>query len=307
VVLATQAEDDLFESFVTQYNKSYLSTEEKAYRLKTFKHNLANIEYYNSLDTGAQYGVTEFADMSQEEFAQKMLTLHHDHSHGNFPVAAPVTTAPPASVDWVAKGAVTPVKNQGQCGSCWAFSTTGSVEGQWFLKKGTLPNLSEQNLVDCDTKEDQGCSGGLPSNAYQYIISNGGIDTEASYPYKAADGTCHYSKANIGAQISNWTAISTDETQIAAYLAANGPLSIGINAGWMQLYTGGVSDPLFCNPTKLDHGVLITGYGVDASSGKPYWTIKNSWGPAWGEKGYYRIVRGKGKCGLNTMVTSALV
>jgi cathepsin F len=307
VALASESQDDLFEAFVTKFNKSYLSNDEKAYRLATFKHNLATIEYHNSMDSGAQYGVNEFSDMSEEEFSQKMLTLHHDHTHGNFPVAPAITTAPPASIDWREKGAVTAVKNQGQCGSCWSFSTTGNVEGQWFLKKGSLTSLSEQNLVDCDTKEDQGCNGGLPSNAYAYIMANGGIDTEASYPYKAVDGTCKFSKANVGAQISNWTSVSTDETQIAAYLAANGPLSIGINAGWMQTYTGGVSDPLFCNPAKLDHGVLIVGYGVDSASGKPFWNIKNSWGPAWGESGYYRIVRGKGKCGLNTMVTSSIV
>lgn len=178
------------------------------------------------------------------------------------------------------------------------------MEGQWFLAGHPLTEFSEQQLVDCDTV-DQGCNGGLPSNAYEYIIKAGGIETEDNYPYTAADGTCAFSASKVAAKISNWTAVSTDEDQIAAFLVAHGPLSIGINAEWMQLYSHGISDPLFCNPKSLDHGVLLTGYGVE--SGKNFWTIKNSWGPDWGEKGYYRIIRGKGKCGMNTMVTSASV
>lgn len=307
VAVAALSQDDMFEAFVKTHGKVYLSGEEKTYRVKTFKSNLAKIDYLNSLDTGAVYGATAFADLSPEEFSMKYLGLHHDHSHGTAPVAPLKSGAVPASFDWREKGAVTPVKDQGQCGSCWSFSTTGNIEGVWQIAGHKLTSLSEQNLVDCDTKADQGCNGGLPSNAFAYIMSNGGIDTEASYPYTAADGTCKYSKANIGAQITNWTAVSTDETQIAAYLAEHGPLSIGINAMWMQFYMGGVADPLFCNPKTLDHGVLIVGYGTDATSKKPYWIIKNSWAASWGEQGYYRIVRGKGACGLNTMVTSAIV
>jgi cathepsin F len=298
--------DDLFESFETKYGKQYVSDEQRVYRKATFVANLAHIDYINSLDTGAVYGITEFADMSEAEFSMKYLALHHDHAHGNNFNVAPLldATAAPDAVDWRTKGAVTPVKNQGQCGSCWSFSTTGNIEGQWFLKKGSLVSLSEQNLVDCDTV-DQGCNGGLPSNAYQFITKQGGIDTEASYPYKAVGGKCAFSKSNIGATVSNWTALSQDETQLAAWLAANGPISIGINAMWMQFYMGGVSNPLYCNPKSLDHGVLIVGYGTQGTT--DYWIIKNSWGATWGEQGYYRIVRGKGKCGLNTMCTSAII
>jgi cathepsin F len=291
-----------FEKFVKKFEKLYGDVE-KEHRFGVFAHNLERIATLNKLDKGATYAVNKFADLTQEEF--KNLYLSSQTPQTNFPVAAdlPVNDLP-TEWDWSAKGAVTPVKNQGQCGSCWAFSTTGNVEGQWFLAGHPLTSFSEQQLVDCDTV-DQGCNGGLPSNAYEYIIKAGGIETEDSYPYTAADGQCSFTTAKAVGKVANWTAVSTDEAQIAAFLVAHGPLSIGINAEWMQMYSHGVSDPLFCNPKSLDHGVLITAYGTD--SGKDFWTIKNSWGPDWGEKGYYRIVRGKGKCGLNTMVTSASV
>jgi len=155
------------------------------------------------------------------------------------------------------------------------------------LAGNPLTSLSEQQLVDCD-KVDAGCNGGLPSNAYEYIMQAGGIESESSYPYTAMDGSCKVDQSKFVAKVSNWTAVSKDEDQIAAFLVEHGPLSIGINAEWMQFYMGGVSDPLFCSPSRLDHGVLITGYGTH--NGKPYWSIKNSWGDGWGEKGYYLYV-----------------
>merc|ERR1712080_595632 len=162
-------------------------------------------------------------------------------------------------------------------------------------------------MGDCDKKTgDQGCQGGLPQNAYKDMIQNKiGLESEADYPYTAQDGTCKATQSKEKAFIKDFVQISTDEDQIAAALMKYGPLAIGINAGPMQWYKGGVSSPwkVLCNPQKLDHGVAIVGFGVD--NGKKYWTIRNSWGATWGEQGYYRIVRGTGACGLNTMVTSA--
>ena len=161
-----------------------------------------------------------------------------------------------------------------------------------------------------------GCNGGLPSQAMQYVINVGGIESERSYPYEGMDENCKYKGKSvptkkIAAKISNYTSVSTDEDQIAAFLVKYGPVSIGINANPMMFYSGGVADPKNCDPTKLDHGVLIVGYGVvnDGSpqNGVKYWIIKNSWGTEWGENGYYRIVRGKGACGLNTMVYHSIV
>jgi len=239
----------------------------------------------------------------------------------NLPVApnAPesVIAALPTNFDWRTKGAVTPIKNQGQCGSCWAFSTTGNVEGQYFLAGNKLVGLSEQNLVDCDHECmiyegqkscDSGCDGGLMPNAFHYIVKNKGIDTENSYPYVAFDQTCAFNPQNVGATIKNWTMISQNETQMAAYMYANGPISIAADAEEWQFYVGGV----FEGPcgTSLDHGILIVGYGqeIDYLGFEiNYWWVKNSWGTDWGIDGYLMIIRGVGECGLNLYACSSIV
>jgi len=298
-----QEEDHLFNSWKAQFNKIY-DAEEEAIRKVVFFENLEKAQALNKVEPGV-YGMTQFADLTEEEFSM-YLGFRPEMEPSNATVAADLSVEDtPTAWDWREKGAVTEVKNQGQCGSCWAFSTTGDIEGTWFLAGNKLTELSEQDLVDCDKNGDQGCNGGLPSNAFQYIISAGGIESESDYPYKGVDGSCSFSKSKAAAKISSWEKVSTDEDQIAAYLAANGPLSIGINAGPMQLYMGGIADPFLCSPKHLDHGVLIVGFGEE--NGKKFWIIKNSWGTGWGEKGYYRIIRGKGKCGLNTMVTHSKV
>jgi cathepsin F len=263
--------------------------------------------------------VNQFTDLSEDEFRKTYLTGMIPEDYKNAPMLDSVrdqiakmdTKNIPTEWDWRAKGAVTAVKNQGQCGSCWSFSATGNIEGQNFLATGNLTSLSEEQLCDCDTV-DQGCNGGLPSNAYQYVMKAGGIDTEASYPYTAGGGqtgSCQFDPANIGAKVANWTALPTNEDQLAAWLYTNGPISIGINAGWMQTYSHGVANPLFCPASGIDHGVLIVGYGTQkgAFGTENFWIIKNSWSASWGEEGFCRIVRGKAKCGLNTMCTSAIV
>ena len=215
----------------------------------------------------------------------------------------------PSSWDWRQHNAVTEVKNQGQCGSCWAFSTTGNIEGQWAIHKKKLVPLSEQELLDCDTV-DQACNGGLMWDAFQQVIKLGGLESETDYPYETEkEATCKLQKNEIKASISGWTNISTNEVEMATWLQQNGPISIGINANAMQFYMGGVSHPpsVLCRPTGIDHGVLIVGYGKTWLWRTPYWIVKNSWGPGWGEKGYYRVYRGKGVCGLNLAPSSSRV
>ncbi|XP_076030405.1 cathepsin F-like [Oratosquilla oratoria] len=176
----------------------------------------------------------------------------------------------------------------------------------------TLYSLSEQELVDCDTL-DQGCDGGLPDNAYQSIEKLGGLETEAAYPYDGEDEQCHLDESNIKVKVNGSVDIDQDEENIAKWLAGNGPVSIGINANALQFYMGGVSHPLkfLCNPEDLDHGMFIVGYGVHTTKylhrRQPYWIVKNSWGPDWGEEGYYRVCRGHGTCGVNCMASSAIV
>ena len=249
-------------------------------------------------------------------------------SFGSVPYALPDATDAelsnlPTSFDWRDRGAVTPPKNQGACGSCWTFSTTGAVEGAHFLKTGQLLSLSEQQLVDCDhtcleddpTACDDGCDGGLPLNAMRYVKRRG-LDLESDYPYKAVAGTCASKKDGnrdaAAATISGFGLVSQNETQIAAALVKHGPLSIGIDAAWMQTYAGGVACPWICDKNALDHGVLIVGYDGDGSFApvrlhkEPYWIIKNSWGADWGHEGFYHICKDKGSCGLNNMVVAAM-
>jgi hypothetical protein len=213
---------------------------------------------------------------------------------------APVNmTGLAADVDWVAKGAVTPVKNQQQCGSCWAFSTTGSVEGAYFIAKGNLKSLSEEELVECDHNGDNGCKGGLMDNAFQWIKENGGLCSEGDYKYTSGTGvtgTCKKTCSSVVTLSGHQDVPSKDEDALKAAVAKQ-PVSVAIEADQsvFQLYKGGVLENISCG-TKLDHGVLIVGYGTDG--GKDYWKVKNSWGPSWGEEGYIRLARGKNMCGI---------
>jgi len=292
-------ETSTFGQFKARYAKNYISAAEHELRESIFTANLAKIASLNQMDTSATYGVNEFADLTEDEFRAQKLGFK---AGGKFKCNGPNATfaslpAADDSVDWRTKGAVTPVKNQGGCGSCLAFSTVADIEGSVFLKTGKLVSLSEQDLVDCD-KVDQGCNGGLMDQAMQTVLTAGGLMSEADYPYKGMDGSCSFDKSKVASSISSYECLPQgDEKNMAAYVSAHGPLSIAINAGPMQFYMGGVANPLFCSPSGLDHGVAIVGYGTEGS--KDYWIIKNSWGQGWGEKGYYRIVRGHGKCGLD--------
>jgi len=314
-VLETDPLFQEFEEFRGKYKRPYkVNSEEYVKRYYQFSDNMDRIRVFNEVEQGtATYGATMFADLHPKEF-QKMYTglkVPSKMPATDMKMAKIPAQKAPASFDWRDHGAVTPVKNQGQCGSCWAFSTTGNIEGQWQIKKKNLVSLSEQQLVDCD-KVDEGCDGGLPSTAYQQTIKMGGLETESEYPYRGEDEKCHLEQKDIKVYINSSVNITSDEEKIAAWLASNGPISIGINALMMQFYFGGVAHPpkIFCNPSSLDHGVLIVGYGTKPGifwGENPYWIIKNSWGPSWGVQGYYLAYRGDGVCGLNTMCTSAVV
>ena len=221
------------------------------------------------------------------------------------------TVSVPDKVDWVTAGAVTPVKNQGQCGSCWSFSTTGALEGAFFIKTGTLDSFSEQQLVDCDTRKnggkDMGCNGGLMDNAFSWIEKNGGLCTEAEYPYKSGTtktgGSCDTSCEVVkGSDIKDFVDVTPNSDDAMMTALVQQPIAIAIQADQksFQLYKSGVFTDS-CG-TGLDHGVLAVGYGT--MSGKDYYRVKNSWGETWGDSGYIYLGRGsefnkgKGQCGM---------
>jgi cathepsin L len=251
--------------------------------------------------------MNKFADMSITEFV-KVMNGFNTTATPRKPSARTFTYNPsltdlPDTVDWRDKGYVTEVKDQGQCGSCWSFSATGSLEGQTFKKTGKLISLSEQNLVDCSQAQgNMGCNGGLMDQAFEYIKVNNGIDTEDSYPYEAVDDSCRFKAANVGATDTGFTDItSKDENALQQAVATVGPISVAIDASHasFQLYKHGVYNEAFCSQTRLDHGVLAVGYGTD--SGKDYWLVKNSWGTGWGNKGYIQMTRNKrNQCGIAT-------
>ncbi|KAL2629781.1 hypothetical protein R1flu_014467 [Riccia fluitans] len=281
-----------FNNFVKKYKKRY-SVVEFAKRLAIFKDNLLRVVENQALDPDAQHGITPFMDLSEEEFAARYLGLLNipDISREGKPIPSLPTEDLPTNFDWRDAGAVTEVKNQGSCGSCWAFSTTGAVEGAHFLATGELVSLSEQQLVDCDHQCDpeaqdvcdSGCNGGLMTNAYEYVLKAGGLQKESDYPYTGKDGRCKFDPKKVVVKVANFTNIPVDEGQIAANLVKHGPLAVGINAAFMQTYIGGVSCPIICSKKRLDHGVLLVGYGDHGLAParlkyKPYWIIKNSCG-----------------------------
>ncbi|KAK9743435.1 hypothetical protein RND81_03G239100 [Saponaria officinalis] len=314
--------DHHFSLFKSRFNKQYSSPEEHDHRFAVFKANLRRAKRHQLSDPSAVHGVTKFSDLTPKEFREKYLGLKTGSKKLKLPSDAnKAPTLPtndlPEDFDWRDKGAVTPVKNQGSCGSCWSFSATGALEGAHFLATGELVSLSEQQLVECDHECDPeerdscdaGCNGGMMNNAFEYILKAGGVQREEDYPYTGKDhGTCKFDKSKIAAKVSNFSVVSTDEDQIAANLVKNGPLAIGINAAYMQTYMHGVSCPYICT-RRLDHGVLLVGYGSAGFAPvrlkeKPYWIVKNSWGPNWGEEGYYKICRGRNICGVDSMVST---
>jgi len=216
------------------------------------------------------------------------------------------------SVDWREKGVVTGVKNQEQCGSCWAFSATGAVEGAWAIKYGAkkLVSLSEQNLIDCSGDYgNYGCDGGLMDNAFEYIFQNRGIDTEDSYPYTGVDGSCKYSANSVGASVYSYADVNPgSERELTNAIGTAGPVSVAIDASQasFQFYSSGVYFEPSCSSYQLDHGVLAVGYGSQNS--QDFYIVKNSWGPEWGSNGYILMARNKhNNCGIASAASYPLV
>ena len=255
-------------------------------------------------------GLNQFADMTWQEFQRTKLGAAQNCSatlKGSHKLTG---EALPETKDWREDGIVSPVKDQGGCGSCWTFSTTGALEAAYHQAFGKGISLSEQQLVDCaGAFNNYGCNGGLPSQAFEYIKSNGGLDTEEAYPYTGEDGTCKYSAENVGVQVLdsvNITLGAEDELKHAVGLVR--PVSIAFEViHSFRLYKSGVYSDSHCGQTPMDvnHAVLAVGYGIE--DGVPYWLIKNSWGADWGDKGYFKMEMGKNMCGIATCASYPVV
>jgi len=302
--------EKLFFDHIQNFNLNFKDGAEFIHRLEIFASNLDQIEKHNADKTQTYtLGVNQFTHLSFDEFVDTVKVgirapyLRRDTADFLHTEPSDVSTLP-ASVDWTTQGAVTGVKNQGNCGSCWSFSTTGALEGAYKIKYGSLPSLSEQQLVSCDST-DSGCNGGWMDNAFTWVKKNGGITTESAYPYTSgntgASGTC--SKSGYTNDPKTAPASFTDVTpkNVNALMSAvvQQPVSIAIQANQVafQSYKSGVLTGT-CG-TRLDHGVLLVGYGHDSASNLDFWKVKNSWGPTWGENGYIRIKKGSDDlCGV---------
>jgi len=299
-----------FTRFAIKYGKRYDSVEEIQKRFNIFVDSLKLIRSTNRKGLSYKLGITKFADMSWEEFKASKLGATQNCSATLKGSHIMTEEALPETKDWREAGIVSPVKDQGSCGSCWTFSTTGALEAAYTQATGKRVSLSEQQLVDCAQPFNNfGCNGGLPSQAFEYIKYNGGLDTEEAYPYKGVNELCHFEPNSVGVKVAdsvNITLGAEDELKHAVGLVR--PVSVAFQViDGFRLYTSGVFTSDHCGTTPMDvnHAVLAVGYGVE--DGIPYWLIKNSWGADWGADGYFKMELGKNMCGVATCASYPIV
>ncbi|XP_050379668.1 zingipain-2-like [Argentina anserina] len=302
-----------YEQWMAQYGRQYSYMNEKEARFNIFKKNVAFIESSNNANKPYKMSVNQFSDLTTEEFLDKRTGFK---GPGDIPVPLPTTTFKyenvsmvPSSLDWRTKGAVMPVKDQGDCGSCWAFATVGALEGAHQLATGELVSLSEQELVDCNTV-NFGCGGGYPDVAFEYIINKHGLTNEANYPYNASDNVCNATEAGSpSGSITRYEDVPANNELDLLKAVANQPVSVcfEVTQEFMHYSSGVFTGP--CG-TQVNHCVTAIGYGT-SDEGMDYWLLKNSWGTNWGDEGYFRMQRNveavEGMCGIATLSAYAIV
>jgi len=305
----SEIKSNVFNTWKSIHSKIYETEAEEFIRFENFKKSLTRIAERNSKSSNPVFGLTKFSDLSTEEFKRGYVP-RNSKSQPLSVLPGNTDIAVPATFDWRTTNKVTPVKDQGQCGSCWAFSVVENVESIYMIANNidgnSMTPLSPQEIVDCDSK-DSGCNGGDPPTAYAYIMSAGGLETDADYPYTATDGnTCNFDKSKVKVSISNWKYATTtsNEGEMQTALVNWGPLSICVDASPWQDYTGGILNAADCS-TSLDHCVQAVGY--DTSGSTPFWSVRNSWGANWGESGYIRLQYGKDTCGMADEATSSCI
>jgi len=334
-----------FHAWARQHGKKYSSDKAYQHAMTNFFDTAAAIDAMNAdPNDQAVYAHNQFSDLSNEEFRQKYMGIpasgRHEQCLGGSTLPIPSDT--PTSHDWREHGAVTAVRDQGGCGSCWAESAVANLEGVHFLASGNLVPLSVEQVLECD-QYDTACYGGWPAGAFKHVIEAGGLASDSDYQERwngkticlanqefnetCGDGmcddppltswcdvTCEASTHTKTAKIDGWASLPEDEDAIAALLARHGPISVAIDASggglgilfpWLKSYKSGIATPSKCSTDALDHGVTIVGFGEE--NGQKYWTIKNSWGPKFGESGYFRLARGTRQCGIDTCASTATI
>ncbi|XP_052584447.1 cathepsin R-like isoform X1 [Peromyscus californicus insignis] len=302
--------DAEWQNWKMKYEKSY-SLEEEAMRRAVWEKNLKIIKDHNGENGLGKNGFTMemngFGDMTDEEFRKMMIDFPvraHPRQEGKSIQKRYAGVVLPKFVDWRKKGYVTPVQDQGNCNSCWAFSVIGAIEAQIIWQLNKLTPLSVQNLVDCSKPQgNNGCVSGDTYNAFQYVLHNGGLEAEATYPYEGKEGQCRYNPKNSIAEITGFVSLPESEYYLMAAVATIGPISVGVDASHdsFKFYKKGIHHEPNCSSNSLTHGVLVVGYGFEGNEmdGNNYWLIKNSWGKRWGRKGYMKIAKDwNNHCGI---------
>jgi C1A family cysteine protease len=321
VIDSTNVDDyNTFEQWMVKYEKVYSSEEEIGAAFVNVQAAMERAAQRQLEDPTATYGLTKFSDLSPEQFAAQYLGYKPQDDttaiKAQIPVQTPPTANPPTSWDWRTKNAVTPVKNQAQCGSCWAFSTTESIESFWFLAGNNMTSLSPQQIVSCD-KTDGGCNGGDTVTAYAYVKKAGGLEPSIDYPYTSGSGSngiCKVNSKDFVAKITGFTygippctqplCDSQNEKALPGLLSTTGPYSICLDAQPWQDYQGGVMKTGCPHGlSSMDHCVQLVGYNMNAPT--PYWIVRNSWAANWGEAGYIYLAYGSNLCGVANEVTAA--
>ena len=304
-----------FQRFIKKYNKKYNSMNEYLARFNVFRQNIITDDQNGPINFNQ--GITKFSDLTRQEFARKYLNLNFNSMAllNLKPVTVKISNEAPEAFDWRSQGAVSDIKDQGSCGSCWAFATVANLEGLYAQEKGVIKTFSEQLLVDCDT-EDSGCNGGLMEFSFEWLRGNGGIMYEKDYPYTGEKQACQQDSTKFAdMKITGYVKLGdgsdtftpVDEEEMKEFLYQTGPLAIALDATGLQFYQSGIADygGWLCDKDHINHAVTLVGYGVEGST--DFWIVKNSWGKDWGESEYFRMTRGKGTCGINYYVTSATV
>ncbi|KAM6435079.1 cathepsin W [Liasis olivaceus] len=302
-----------FQDFMVKFGKTYRSQEEMLYRFKIFVWNMEISQALQDTELGtAQYGVTRFSDLTESEFAEKFgnPVLQTPPSVQTQPPHSPLKE--PKSCNWTKAGVMPPVKDQGECGACWAFVAVSNIEALWKIDQNIQRSLSVQELIDCTYPSRGGCVGGYVWDAFLYVF-NSGLSSSTLYPYIEKDQQCRKHKGRKLTKIDGYSVLPRDEKYIAEVVASQGPVTVLMNQKFLQHYQKGIiqRSEEDCDPNWLDHAVLIVGFGEGknrrGSWSGSYWIIQNSWGKHWGEQGYFRLHRGSNACGIRNYATTAFL